>query len=58
MKNIIKCVTSLVIGLYVGFVLTLSVTGYIMSKEFISKQLFRNGTMYIDGKFYIIKEKQ
>jgi len=57
MKNIIKCVTSLVIGLYVGFVLTLSITGYIMSKEFISKKLFRNGTMYIDGKFYVIKEK-
>ncbi len=58
MKNIIKCTTSLVIGLYLGFLLTLSITGYIIVDGFISKQVFKPGLLHINDKFYVVKEKK
>lgn len=58
MKKIVKCTTSLVIGLYIGFVSTLTITGYVITKEFISKNVFREGTLYINDKFYTVKEKK
>jgi hypothetical protein len=46
------------IGFYIAFVLTLSVTGYIMVTEFVSKASLRTKIVYIDGKVYDVKEKR
>jgi hypothetical protein len=45
------------IGFYISFVLTLSVTGYIMVTEFVSKTSLKTKIVYIDGKVYDVKEK-
>jgi hypothetical protein len=34
--ELIKCKTSFLIGVYLSFILTLSATGYIITKEFVS----------------------
>jgi uncharacterized membrane protein len=46
------------IGFYIAFVLTLSVTGYIMVTEFVSKSSLKTKIVYIDGKVYDVKEKR
>jgi len=56
--TLIKCTTSFMIGFYIAFVLTLSVTGYIMVTEFVSKASLRTKIVYIDGKVYDVKEKR
>jgi len=56
--TLIKCTTSFMIGFYIAFVLTLSVTGYIMVTEFVSKSSLKTKIVYIDGKVYDVKEKR
>lgn len=56
--TLIKCTTSFMIGFYLAFVLTLSVTGYIMVTKFISKASLKTKIVYIDGKVYDVKEKR
>jgi hypothetical protein len=56
--RLIKCTTSFMIGFYIAFVLTLSVTGYIMVTEFVSKTSLKTKIVYIDGKVYDVKEKR
>jgi uncharacterized membrane protein len=56
--RLIKCTTSFMIGFYIAFVLTLSVTGYIMVTEFVSKSSLKTKIVYIDGKVYDVKEKR
>jgi len=46
------------IGFYIAFVLTLSVTGYIMVTEFVSKTSLKTKIVYIDGGVYNVKEKR
>jgi uncharacterized membrane protein len=56
--RMIKCTTSFMIGFYIAFVLTLSVTGYIIVTEFVSKSSLKTKIVYIDGKVYDVKEKR
>ena len=56
--TLIKCTTSFMIGFYLAFVLTLSITGYIMVTEFVSKTSLKTKIVYIDGKVYDVKEKR
>jgi hypothetical protein len=56
--RLIKCTTSFMIGFYIAFVLTLSVTGYIMVTEFVSKSSLKTKIVYIDGRIYDVKEKR
>jgi hypothetical protein len=56
--RLIKCTTSFMIGFYIAFVLTLSVTGYIMVTEFVSKTSLKTKIVYIDGGVYNVKEKR
>lgn len=53
----IKCTSSFLIGFYLSFVLTLSVTGWIMVTEFVSKTSLKTKIVYIDGKIYDVKER-
>lgn len=55
--RLIKCTTSFMIGFYLSFVLTLSVTGYIMVKDFVSKASLKTNIVYIDGEVYEVKKK-
>lgn len=55
--RLIKCTTSFLIGFYLAFILTLSVTGYIIVKEFVSKTSLKTNIVYIDGKVYEVREK-
>lgn len=57
MKNLIKCTTSFMIGFYLAFVLTLSVTGYIMVESFVSKAMLERNSFYMDGRVYEINKK-
>lgn len=57
MKNLIKCTTSFLIGFYLAFVLTLSVTGYFMVEDFVSKEMLKRDSFYMDGIVYEIKRR-
>ena len=56
MKNLIKCADSFFIGFYLSFVLTLSITGYIIVKEFVSKQSLLTKVVFIDGVRYTVQK--
>lgn len=56
--TLIKCTTSFLIGFYISFVITLSITGYVMVTEFVSKDSLKTKIVYIDGKVYDVKEKR
>jgi uncharacterized membrane protein len=56
MNNLIKCTTSFMIGFYIAFVLTLSVTGYIIVEGFVSKHMLNRTSFYMDGKIYEVKK--
>jgi hypothetical protein len=45
------------IGFYLAFVITLSVTGYVMITEFVSKTSLKTKIVYIDGEVYDVKQK-
>ena len=50
--------TEFISGLFVGFVLTLSVTSYIMVTEFVNKKFLQMNNVYIEGKYYKLEEKK
>ena len=54
--RLIRCTTSFMIGFYLSFILTLSVTGYIMAEKFVSKAMLEKKLFYMDGKTYEIKK--
>jgi hypothetical protein len=56
--KLIKCTASFVIGFYISFVITLSITGWIMVQEFVSKESLKTNIVYIDGKTYDVKERK
>lgn len=56
--RLIRCINSFLIGFYLAFVLTLSVTGWIIVTEFVSKTSLKTKIVYIDGKTYEVKEKK
>lgn len=58
MKNIIKCSTSFLIGAYLSFVLTLSITGYIIINRFVSKDIIEYSHTYKDRSFKTITIKE
>ena len=45
------------IGFYLAFVVTLSITGYFMVEDFVSKEMLRRDSFYMDGETYEIKRK-
>lgn len=55
--KLIKCTTSFFIGFYLAFVITLSVTGYLMVDGFVSKSILEKNSFYMDGKTYKIERK-
>lgn len=55
--RLIKCTTSFMIGFYLAFVLTLSITGYFIVEGFVSKHILERDSVYIDGKIYEIKRR-
>lgn len=55
--RLIRCTTSFMIGFYLAFVLTLSVTGYFIVEGFVSKYVLEKDSVYINGKIYKIKRK-
>lgn len=54
----IKCTTSFLIGVYISFIIMMGITGFIITKEFVSKESLMTRIVYIDGKVYEIKEKK
>ena len=56
--KLIKCTTSFLIGLYISFILTLGVTGWVIATEFVSKTSLKTRIVYIDGKVYDVKERR
>lgn len=57
MKNLIKCTTSFMIGFYIAFVLTLSITGYFIVEGFVSKAMLERKSFYMGGHVYEIKKR-
>jgi hypothetical protein len=55
--KLIKCTTSFLIGFYLAFVITLSITGYFMVEGFVSKEMLKRSSFYMDGHVYEIKRK-
>jgi hypothetical protein len=55
--RLVKCTTSFMIGFYLAFVLTLSVTGYIMVEGFIPKHILDKSSFYMDGEVYEVKKR-
>jgi len=53
----VKCTTSFLIGFYLAFVATLSVTGWVMVTEFVSKDSLKTNIVYIDGEVYDVKKR-
>lgn len=45
------------IGFYLAFVLTLSITGYFIVEGFVSKAMLERKSFYMDGKVYEIKKR-
>ena len=45
------------IGFYLAFVITLGVTGYIMAEGFVSKEMLKRDSFYMDGQTYEIRRR-
>jgi hypothetical protein len=56
--RLIKCTNSFLIGFYLAFVSTLSITGWVIVTEFVSKTSLKTNIVYIDGKVYEVKERR
>ena len=56
--RLIKCMNSFLIGFYLAFVLTLSITGWVIVTEFVSKTSLKTNIVYIDGRVYDVKERK
>lgn len=54
--KIIKCTTSFLIGFYLSFVIMMGLTGWIITKEFVSKTSLKTEYVTIDGEFYKVKK--
>ncbi len=55
--KLVKCLDSFLIGLYLGFSLTLLANGVFVLNKFIPKYLLEKKSFYMDGNFYEIKKK-
>lgn len=58
MNRLIKCTNSFLIGMYLTFIIMMSITGWVITKEFVSKTSLKTNIVYIDGVVYEIKEKR
>ncbi len=56
--RLVKCSTSFLIGFYLAFVITLSITGWIMATEFVSKTSLKTKIVYINGRLYDVRERR
>lgn len=56
--RLVKCATSFLIGFYLAFVVTLSITGWIMATEFVSKTSLKTKIVYINGRLYDVRERR
>ena len=44
--------------MYLTFIIMMSITGWVITKEFVSKTSLKTNIVYIDGVVYEIKEKR
>ncbi len=58
MNRLIKCTNSFLIGMYLAFVIMMGITGWVITKEFVSKTSLKTNIVYIDGVVYEVKEKR
>jgi len=56
-NRLIKCANSFLIGMYLAFVIMMGITGWVITKEFVSKTSLKTNIVYIDGVQYIVKRK-
>jgi hypothetical protein len=56
--RLVKCTTSFLIGFYLAFVITLSITGWFMATEFVSKTSLKTKIVYINGRLYDVNERR
>ena len=56
--RLVKCTTSFLVGFYLAFVVTLSITGWIMATEFVSKTSLKTKIVYINGRLYDVRERR
>jgi hypothetical protein len=57
-NRLIKCTNSFLIGMYLAFVIMMGITGWVITKEFVSKTSLKTNIVYIDGVVYEVKEKR
>lgn len=57
-NRFIKCIDSFLIGAYITFVIMMGITGWIITKEFVSKTSLKTNIVYIDGVIYEVRPKQ
>jgi hypothetical protein len=55
--KLIKCSISFLIGFYLAFVITLLTTGYFIVEGFVSKDILKRKSFYLDGSIYEINKK-
>jgi hypothetical protein len=44
--------TEFIVGVFIGFLLTISATSYIIVTEFVAKDFLRQNNIYLDGNYY------
>jgi hypothetical protein len=47
-----KVSTQLIVGMFIGFVLTSLVFTFIITEGFVAKEFLRQNYIYLDGKYY------
>lgn len=45
------------LGFYASFLAMMLISGWVISKEFVSKTSLKTKIVYIDGKVYTVEEK-
>jgi len=52
----IKCMDSFMYGAYLTFVVMMLISGWVISKEFVSKTSLKSQYVTIDGEFYKVQK--
>lgn len=58
MRELIKSDSGFYLGLFIGFSVTLLITGFIMVTEFTGNKFLKLNKIYLDGKYYKLVEHQ
>jgi hypothetical protein len=49
---------SFLIGAYITFIIMMGITGWVITKEFVSKTSLKTNIVYIDGIIYEVRPKR